>query len=160
MQSASALGNIVHEVCVWERERKKERERETYGRGVTIVALKLAMRLHFPLPKTDWHVSLLLLHFSLLPSRMVTLVALKFAMFTFPLPKRGAQWPIGYGVGLRIKRSSVRIRPWPLRWVLGQGSLLPLSQGEAFTLASISYLAILVKYILAKKKALSLLWLS
>ena len=62
------------------------------------------------------------------------------------------QWPIGYGVGLRIKRSSVRIRPWPLRWVLGQGSLLPLSQGEAFTLASISYLAILVKYILAKKK--------
>ena len=63
-----------------------------------------------------------------------------------------AQCPIGYGVGLRIKRSSVRIRPWPLRWVLGQGSLLPLSQGEAFTLASISYLAILVKYILAKKK--------
>ena len=66
-----------------------------------------------------------------------------------------AQWPIGYGVGLRIKRSSVRIRPWPLRWVLGQGSLLPLSQGEAFTLASISYLAILVKYILAKKKKFS-----
>ena len=62
-----------------------------------------------------------------------------------------AQWRIGYGVGLRIKWSSVRIRPWPLRWVLGQGSLLPLSQGEAFTLASISYLAILVKYILAKK---------
>ena len=63
-----------------------------------------------------------------------------------------AQWQIGYGVGLRIKRSSVRIRLWPLRWVLGQGSLLPLSQGEAFTLASISYLAILVKYILARKK--------
>ena len=62
-----------------------------------------------------------------------------------------AHWPIGYGVGLRIKRSLVRIWPWPLRWVLGQGSLLPLSQGEAFTLASISYLAILVKYILAKK---------
>ena len=31
-------------------------------------------------------------------------------------------------------------------------ALLPLSQGEAFTLASISYLAILVNYILAKKK--------
>ena len=46
----------------------------------------------------------------------------------------------------------VRIRPRPLRWVLGQGSSLPLSQEEAFTLASISYLAILVKYILAKKK--------
>ena len=28
---------------------------------------------------------------------------------------KGAQWPIGYGVGLRIKRSSVRIRPCPLR---------------------------------------------
>ena len=55
-----------------------------------------------------------------------------------------AQWQIGYGVRLRIKRSSVRIRPWPLRWVLGQGSLLPLSQGEAFPLTSISYLAILV----------------
>ena len=66
--------------------------------------------------------------------------------------EKEAQRPIGYGVGLRIKRSSVRIRPWPLRWVLGQGSLLPLSQGETFTLASISYLAILVKYILAKKK--------
>ena len=52
----------------------------------------------------------------------------------------------------RIKWSSVRIRPWPLRWVPGQASLLPLSQGEAFTLASISYLAILVKCILAKKK--------
>ena len=63
---------------------------------------------------------------------------------------REAQWPIGYGVVLRIKRSSVRIRPRPLRWVPGQGSLLPLSQGETFTLASISYLAILVKYILAK----------
>ena len=25
---------------------------------------------------------------------------------------RKAQWPIGYGVGLRIKRSSIRIRPW------------------------------------------------
>ena len=53
---------------------------------------------------------------------------------------------------LRIKRSSVRIWPWPLRWVLGQGSLLPLSQGEAFTLASISYLAILVKYNYTGKK--------
>ena len=38
------------------------------------------------------------------------------------------------------------------RIILGQGSLLPLFQGEAYTLASISYPAILVKYILAKKK--------
>ena len=71
--------------------------------------------------------------------------------FIYLSNKLEAQWPIGYGVGLRIKRSSVRIRPRPLRWVLGQGSLLPLSQGEAFTLASVSYLAILVKYMLAKK---------
>ena len=28
--------------------------------------------------------------------------------------RKEAQWPIGYGGGLRIKRSSVRIRPWPL----------------------------------------------
>ena len=48
--------------------------------------------------------------------------------------------------------SNLTVRPWPLRWVLGQGSLFPLSQGEAFTLASISYLAILVKYILEKNK--------
>ena len=75
-----------------------------------------------------------------------------YEILRWPLSQLEAQWQIGYGVGLRIKRSSVRIRPWPLRWVLGQGSLLPLSQGEAFTLASISYLAILVKYILAKKK--------
>ena len=61
-----------------------------------------------------------------------------------------AQWPIGYGVELRIKRSSAQIRPWPLRWVLGQGSLLPLAQEEAFTLASITYLAVLVKYILTR----------
>ena len=29
--------------------------------------------------------------------------------------RREAQWPIGYGIGLRIKQSSVQIRPWPLR---------------------------------------------
>ena len=60
-------------------------------------------------------------------------------------------------LGVRLGRVSsgepwVQGRLWPLRWVLGQGSLLPLSQGEAFTLACISYLAILGKYILAKKK--------
>ena len=71
---------------------------------------------------------------------------------TYCVADMAHKWPIGYGVGLRIKRSSIQIRPWPLRWVLGHGSLLPLSQGEAFTLASISYLAILVIYILAKKK--------
>ena len=34
-----------------ERERERERDTETDGSDVTIVALKLAMNLHFPLPK-------------------------------------------------------------------------------------------------------------
>ena len=34
-----------------EREIQTERERERHGSDVTIVALKLAMNLHFPLPK-------------------------------------------------------------------------------------------------------------
>ena len=72
-------------------------------------------------------------------------IALKTCFWNSCYGNVEAQWPIGYGVGLRIKRSSVQIMPLPLHWVLGQGSLLPLSQGEAFTLASISYLAILVK---------------
>ena len=49
---------IVREVLsVWEREREREiqtereRERERDGSDVTIVALKLAMNSHFPLPK-------------------------------------------------------------------------------------------------------------
>ena len=64
----------------WERER--EREREIDGSDVTIVALKLAMNLHFPLPKIrtigdeltlslakNSHFSFLLSHFPSLPSR-------------------------------------------------------------------------------------------
>ena len=52
-----------------------------------------------------------------------------------------------------LQRSAlVRIRPWPLRWVLGQGSLLPLSQGEAFTIASISYLGHPCKIYTGQKK--------
>ena len=41
---------IVREVRS-ERERERERDTETDGSDVTIVALKLAMSLHFPLPK-------------------------------------------------------------------------------------------------------------
>ena len=60
-------------MCVCERERERERERETDGSDVTVVALKLAMSLHSPLPKN--------LHFSFLPSQMVTIEApMKFAM--------------------------------------------------------------------------------
>ena len=43
---------IVREVLsVREREREREIQRERDGSDVTIVALKLAMNLHFPLPK-------------------------------------------------------------------------------------------------------------
>ena len=49
--SAEALP-IVREVrSVREKERERERDTETDGSDVTIVALKLAMSLHFPLPK-------------------------------------------------------------------------------------------------------------
>ena len=67
-----------------ERERERERERETErdGSDVTIVALKLAMNLHFPMPKIrtigdeltlslakNSHFSFLPSHFPSLPSR-------------------------------------------------------------------------------------------
>ena len=65
-----------------ERERYREREREIDGSDVTIVALKLAMNLHFPLPKIrtigdeltlslakNSHFSFLPSHFPSLPSR-------------------------------------------------------------------------------------------
>ena len=94
---------IVREVLLV-RERERYREREIDGSDVTIVALKLAMNLHFPLPKCrtigdeltlslakNSHFSFLPSHFPSLPSRRdgeVTIVALKFAMSShFPLPK-------------------------------------------------------------------------
>ena len=65
-------------VCVREREREiqreRERERERDGSDVTIVALKLAMNLHFPLPQIRTIGDELTLslsknsHFSFLPS--------------------------------------------------------------------------------------------
>ena len=78
-----------------ERERERERDTETDGSDVTIVALKLAMSLHFPLPiaqvrtngdvftlslAKNSHFSFLPSHFPSLPSEMVIIVALKFAM--------------------------------------------------------------------------------
>ena len=78
---------IVREVLsVRERERERDtdrqRERERDGSDVTIVALKLAMNLHFPLPKIrtigdeltlslaeNSHFSFLPSHFPSLPSR-------------------------------------------------------------------------------------------
>ena len=78
------------------------------------------------------------------------------------IPAEVWEWKDGPQKSVPLTQSDLwpttkRTRPWPLRWVLGQGSLLPLSQGEAFTLASISYLAILVKYILAKESPLPFL---
>ena len=65
-----------------ERERYRQTERERDGSDVTIVALKLAMNLHFPLPKIrtigdeltlslakNSHFSFLSSHFPSLPSR-------------------------------------------------------------------------------------------
>ena len=63
-------------------ERERDRERERDGSDVAIFALKLAMNLHFPLPKIrtigneltlslakNWHFSFLPSHFPSLPSR-------------------------------------------------------------------------------------------
>ena len=74
---------IVREVLsVRERERERERDTERDGSDVTNVALKLAMNLHFPLPKIrtigdelalslakNSHFSFLPSHFPSLPSR-------------------------------------------------------------------------------------------
>ena len=76
--------------------RERERERERDGSDVTIVALKLVMNSHFPLPKIRTAMSLNFplpkirtFRFSPHTSRLgeVTIVALKFAMSShFPLP--------------------------------------------------------------------------
>ena len=71
---------IVREVLsVRERERDTDRQRERDGSDVTIVALKLAMNLHFPLPKIRTIGDELTLslaknsHFSFLPSHFPSL---------------------------------------------------------------------------------------
>ena len=86
---------IVSEVrSVWERERDTEREREIDGSDVIIVALKLAMSLHFPMPKI--RTIAVKSHFTLPKNRTfrfslhtscLTIVALKFAVHTFRCQK-------------------------------------------------------------------------
>ena len=51
--SAEALPILCVRYARWERERyrEREREREIDGSDVIVVALKLAMSLHFPMPK-------------------------------------------------------------------------------------------------------------
>ena len=105
--SASALPILCVRYFRWERERERdtERERQRYrerdGSDVTIVALKLAMNLHFPCQKfaqlaMSLHFPLPKIRtfrFSLHTSRLslhgeVTIVALKLAMSShFPFPK-------------------------------------------------------------------------
>ena len=85
IRSAEALP-ILCVSCAWgtfgERERERERDTERDGSDVTIVALKLAMNLHVPLPKIrtigdeftlslakNSHFSFLPSHFPSLPSR-------------------------------------------------------------------------------------------
>ena len=90
---------IVREVrSVRERERERERDTERDGSDVTIVALKLAMSLNFPLQKFALGYECMHFplqknsHFSFLPSYFPPhpsyIVALKFAMSSHsPLPK-------------------------------------------------------------------------
>ena len=52
--SAEALPILCVRYFWWEREREREIQMERDGSDVTIVALKLAMNLHFPFAK-NWH---------------------------------------------------------------------------------------------------------
>ena len=77
--SAEALPILCVRYFRWEREIQTERERDRDGSDVTIVALKLAMNLHFPLPKNRTIGDELTLslaknsHFSFLPSHFLSL---------------------------------------------------------------------------------------
>ena len=77
-----------------ERERERERKREIDGSDVIIVALKLAMSLHFPMPKI--RTIAVSSHFPLPKNRTfrfslhtscLSIVALKFAVHTFRCQK-------------------------------------------------------------------------
>ena len=77
--SAEALPILCVRYFRWEREIQTDREMERDGSDVTIVALKLAMNLHFPLPKIRTIGDELTLslaknsHFSFLPSHFPSL---------------------------------------------------------------------------------------
>ena len=95
---AEALPILCVRYARWEREiqreREREREREIDGSDVIIVALKLAMSLHFPMPKI--RTIAVSSHFPLPKNRTfrfsvhtscLTIVALKFAVHTFRCQK-------------------------------------------------------------------------
>ena len=94
--SASYIVREVRSVRERERERERERyrERKIDGSDVIIVALKLAMSLHFPMPKI--HTIAVSSHFPLPKNRTfcfslhtscLTIVAPKFAVHTFRCQK-------------------------------------------------------------------------
>ena len=85
--SAEALPILCVRYIRWERERERYRQTERDGSDVTIVALKLAMNLHFPLPKIRTF------RFSLHTSRLslrgeVTMVAEIRNGFTLSIAKK------------------------------------------------------------------------
>ena len=71
--SAEALPILCVRYFWWERERERYREREIDGSDVTIVALKLAMNSHFPLPKIRT-----------IGDELTLSLAKKFALFVSP----------------------------------------------------------------------------
>ena len=89
--STEALPILCVRYFRWERERERERDGSEWdGSDVTIAALKLAMNLHFPLPKIrtigdEFTLSLAKnSHFSFLPSH--------FPSFSWPFTERSPLW--------------------------------------------------------------------
>ena len=86
--SAPYILREVLSVCV----RERERDTETDGSDVTIVAVKLAMSLHFPLPKvrTKWR-------------RVYTFPCQKFALFVSPFTLPVSHFWNGHQCGAEIR---------------------------------------------------------
>ena len=100
--SAEALPILCVRYFWWERERDTEKEREIDGSDVTIVALKLAMNLHFPLPKNRTIGDELTLslaknsHFSFLPSHFHSLPSRRHGCFTHFIYNNGGRGVSAY----------------------------------------------------------------
>ena len=71
-----------------QRETERERERERDGSDVTIVALKLAMNLHFPLPKIRTIGDELTLSLA----KKIALFVSPFSLPVSPLTERSQWW--------------------------------------------------------------------
>ena len=89
--SAEALPILCVRYFWWERERERERyrerEREIDGSDVTIVALKLAMNIHFPLPKIrNWRWAYTF------PCQKFALLVSPFTLPVFSFTERSPWW--------------------------------------------------------------------